>query len=380
MHNPSSLARNEVNSQLPSIRLRISPGVNGSGGVCGGSLLQLGIRGTGVTRHGARLVLEKLPELQELRSSSTIQVIADMYRSGYGRPLGLTRVECYSDGEHMKPIAPVEGNSLAAAIQLCPLLVRVDLGENYSPSRQDLRALLELDILERLNLPYGTGPALSGRAGMSFDEDLLPILKKFGHKSLDFLRIVNIDEVNLGAFLEHCSHLRVLCIDNVRRYRTQSRGPVKPSLRPALPNLQRLLLPAPSDCDHPNQECNVPSPAHLALLLSSAPALVYLELGKMHSLTDGIFKQAIDQHGFLQLTDLELTLVPNGLTEGVLDLFFHLENPLSTIVVNVSGPPSRPFKRYKEKDAAWEEKIEKRNLDLSIYFTDERDLNQSDSD
>lgn len=166
------------------------------GGGIGQSLVELKIWKTKVTVPGARLALENLTKLQIFEWDATYQLIVQIYESGERHPLALTKMKC---GLWSRPLFP--SNRLAMAIHLCPLLNHVDMGCRF-PTSKDIQALLNLDSLKFLN----TGNATD----FSFSQDLLPVLQKFGHKSLEYLGVDFIDEINLGAIVEHCSKLREL--------------------------------------------------------------------------------------------------------------------------------------------------------------------------
>lgn len=330
------------------------------GGICN-SLVSLNIRGTRVTQHGARLALEHLTKLQTFQWGLAVQVIVEMYQSGERRPLALTRLEF--DGEPRD--VDFEENSLATAIKLCPFLVYVSIEQNYEASSQDLRALLDLDNLQRLILRCARR--------VSFDEDLLPVLRKFGHKSLEFLCVSDIKELNLGAIVEHCSMLRWFYAYEVGRFTPSRRPPLKPNSRQHLPRLEHLHIQATGmDGDH----CRVPisgqpSAADLALLLTSAPAFIDLELEMLDNLKDEVFEQAIIQHGFPKLNRLEVLACPN-VTRNVVDLFLELDNPPSLINIekfqHLHDSPHDESKVADNEDPIWKVKVERNNLNVDIHY------------
>lgn len=281
-------------------------------GVCC-SLIHLNIRDTKVTLVGARLALQHFTKLEELDCEWTIKAVLDMHQSEREKKLSLRKLS--------PPHCVIKGSDkqLVTAIEICPLLDHVDMGESYEPSSQDVKALLKLENLRRL--------ILQEASLISFEEDLLPVLEKFGHNSLDHLVVRSIEEFNLGATVERCSNLRYLSVSEVWEF-TESRRPLKHSVR-HLPNLQHLEI-KPTDGGPSLDYSREASAAELSLLLASAPALVELELEYLNNLSIKTFEAAILQHGFPQLEILVVKSCPE-VTRSVVDLLLKLDNPLSII-------------------------------------------------
>lgn len=92
---------------------------------------------------------------------------------------------------HLYRSGPVEWpwsnrRCIASNVQLCPSIVHVDLYLGRYGTDEDLRALTELDSLNRL--------ALQDAGAISFDQGLLAALKKFGPKSLEYVKLGDIWE------------------------------------------------------------------------------------------------------------------------------------------------------------------------------------------
>lgn len=324
------------------------------GGICS-SLVKLDISDTNVTSQGVREALERLVQLKQLECDVDLShVVVDVYRSGERRPLALRRLrgefKNYSIGRN--PL----GDSI---IRLCPFLTHVDIKVSnlYSDRKNfDLKPLLELDNLQHLEV----------QGNISFVEDVVPVLQKFGHKSLDYLSISKTAYVSLGTIMEHCPNLRVLRIFEVNCFIPTPRlRPLNPTNH-YLPYLQYLSVRA---VDSEQNRGGQPSASDLAILLSSTPALVDCQLECLENLSDQIFQWVVAQHGFSNLEKMEVASCPN-ITRSMIDLFLEQDNPLTSIKVERyehwdDGEEHTP-EDY--EDPSWRVKIKRNNLNVTIYY------------
>lgn len=324
------------------------------------SLVNLDIQCTSVSIIGARLALEHFTQLRAFSWDSSIQLVAEMYLTGERRPLGLKNLQCTSR-TGKDTVWNWKKNSLAAAIQLCPSVVDVDILSSYKATDDDLKALLQLSGLRRLRL-YDASQ-------ISFNESLLPILKKFGHKTLDGLFLCCIKEMNLGAIVEHCSELRCLVIRGVERYIQSGRRPLQPNPQ-SLRNLELLSIWFKPDFPDLAQSLTFsePSSADLSTLFASAPELLGLRLRGMASLNDRILEQAILQHGFPYLKELDIEACRNVTKEAV-GLFLALDGPLLSIQIerhNLTDDCDND--EGSDPDPAWGEIIRRKNLHVYVSY------------
>ena len=119
--------------------------------------------------------------------------------------LPLTDLHCKWNDNQL----PYARGELAAAIHLCPFVTHVEIHYEDKLKEEDLKALLHLKNLRDFNL---------GSLIISFDDGILPILRKFGANSLERLKLNDVTEVNVGAIVQHCSNLRSLSLRGIDRY------------------------------------------------------------------------------------------------------------------------------------------------------------------
>ena len=185
----------------------------------GWTLDSLNIRGTKVTLKGVGLALETLPHLQTLSLNWTtkiVRLIAQMSRNEImashfvapvARHLRLTELIFEEDDAAS---LYVKGD-LAAALQLCPFIVHLGIGNPDQISQEDFEAVVELKHLR--SLTFG-----SGEKG-DFQTGILPFLQRLGSKSLETLKIGYTKSVDVGAIVEYCPKLRYLKLGALSEYR-----------------------------------------------------------------------------------------------------------------------------------------------------------------
>ena len=146
---------------------------------------------------------------------------------------------------------PYTRSELAAAIQICPFLVRVEIFNDPGFVNDELKVLLGLKQLQCLILEH---------VSVSFDGGLLPILQKFGPNSLEKLGLDSVNDVDVAAIVKHCPNLRSLLLSGIDRYIQSSH-----SLQP--PQYQLLKLEKLSLKHDGSMTINAPTLADLSILL-----------------------------------------------------------------------------------------------------------------
>ena len=314
-----------------------------------------------MTARGIRLAIENLPVLEHLNCVKSLQVVARMFQEGFGllgqqdsskqqsdgtarRLLPLTDLHCQTDRFFpFQPEIPYSAGDLAAAIQLCPYVVQVELealGRDFSD--QDLLTLRNLTNLRHFQLQ-----ATSNR--ISFKGGVLPILQKFGPKSLEFLALSCLNDVYLDSIVQLCPKLQsffTFAID------FSPQRQVKPD-QYLLHHLEHMGVQVGRN--------NTPTSDHLSLLLSSSPSLVTLKLIGLNGLNDRVMETAALSHGFAHLKILEVGNCPNLTYSSIDHLLTLTGSPLN--VIHVSND-SDQFSQ--ERIKAWRKLAENNNWDLSI--------------
>ena len=319
------------------------------------SLITLDISTTSVTGRGTRLAIEHLPNLKTFKCSHSVQVASEMFREGQSdsttRKLGLMDLHCKWPGIKRNSTPYVRG-SLQHAIQLCPFVVHLEIEverEGDDVTDGDLLALRNLENLRHLVLTS---------IGASFDGGILPILEKFGGKSLEFLKLSFLQRVDVAAIIRHCSNLRSLEFLEIKQYNVNSSP--NPSSAGAVHQLGHLeslsVLQAFMGSERQ------PKAAVLSLLLRSCPALTKLELVSLNGVTDHVIEQAAIAHSFSKLEVLYLAGCPN-ITRSTADLLFlTLDCPLRQITLdcdqlNILPKKCKSIWKGKAQENGWELKL-----------------------
>ena len=324
-------------------------------------LVILNIRHTQVTAHGTRLAIQHLPKLKFFKCDKSVQVIGQISQSGalYAHSHRSPSSSRHSDGSSQPRFFPLMDlhckwnddqldddqmpyvrGGLETAIQFCPFVAHVEISGESSFNDEDLKALLNLENLQNLNLTS---------LKISFD-GILPILRKFGAESLERLKLVDLPEVNVGAIVQHCSNLQSLLLEGIKMYIPSS----PPSTSgPQLACLEFLRV------DTVVQPSSPPTSNDLAVLLHASSELVDLQLIWLNDLTDRVIEQAALFHGFSHLKVLTIEFC-HTITKKSVDLLLNLDNPLNRL--KIDSCKHLREKHYKK----WESLARANHWDLSI--------------
>ena len=305
-----------------------SSGDDGDIAGCCKSLTKLMVRFTSVTEVGARLAIQHLPKLVVFDCSFSLQALAQLHRAQVDlisqqpqyRYL-LSELFCGDcsqgdqDEESTIRWLHVPGG-FASSLQLCPFIVSVQLSRVDDLNDEDFKALLTLNCLRCLVLVSVTSLSIEG--------GLLPVLEKFGSTSLETLELGEFDaHVDICPILQHCSNLLSMCFFQMNFIDPHPPHHQPPNDNIWLPRLESLMIHGDIS--------QVPKTV-LSLLLHSAPALISLYLHHVSFLTDQIFEDAIQSHGFPKLEELSLVDCPH-VTERPIDLLLTLDNALNEITL-----------------------------------------------
>ena len=331
-----------------------------------------------MTTLGIRLAIQHLPNLKFLKCEDSVKALSEILRDG------LASHPAHDDSSSQQPnsvnrrfslmdlccttrdpdsLSPYLKGSLAHAVQLCPLVVHVeiDLSLNADLKDVDLQALLNLKNLRHFTLAF---------INVSFDGGILPILEKFGRDSLEILELCYLNEVDVAAIVRHCANLQSLTLKEI--YQCNGSPHRQPSAN-AVYHLRhlKLLRFIRLECGQSGE----PTSATLSLLLRSCPALVKLKLHSLDRLTDQVIREAAIAHGFKKLEDLYLSDCQRISRSSIDLLLFTLSCPFRRVKLNYC------FQLNMKKDyvSAWKTKAEENNWNLSMYRASD-DEESSDED
>ena len=335
------------------------------------SIVKLNIKGTQATRHGIRLAVQHLSKLQSLDCDDSVGALAEMIQTGSATShLSSSSQNFRESAQHRFPLMDLhsyphfttglkyEHGPLAAVLQFCPFVVDLTLSCDDALKEQDMKALLNLENLRSLNLFFFGSFSCGG--------GMLPILQKFGPKSLERLELAFMDEVDVGAIVQNCSKLQFLELEKIKSFISSCPSS---TLCPQLLHLHYLSI---DGCEHDSQYTFPPEPQHLATLLLASPALTVLELEWVDGLTDQIIEEVVICHGFAHLQHFNIRLCPN-ITSKSIDLLLSLESPL----VNIATIQCKHLK--KEHSNAWKSLARKNNWEMDISWQrDERFESESE--
>ena len=247
------------------------------------SIETFNILGTKVSKNGMRMALESMPSLKDFCCNFPTQLLAKLS----GTPLERL---CSSASKIWLSSSRINNNALLELLKL--------------------KELCQLQIHSRGDLGQ-----------LSFNEGILPILKKFG-SSLTSLTISNLHQcpINIWAIVKNCQKLETLALVDIETISIEkSEDEQNPSkgmkIDPVLENLKRLHL---KNCRHLTSE-------DLDLLLAS-PALEELTLEEIDSANDVAFQKAENVHQFRNLNSL--MLICRNATKVVIDMLMNDANPL----------------------------------------------------
>lgn len=290
------------------------------------SINKLRITYTRVTTQGVQMALENLPLLKVFDCCSSVQVLASMHRTAFDHRLPGIPKYALIDLHCTNESTSYETGSLAVAVSTCPSAIKARIVTQDGLTDDDLLALLDAKNLRELSISGGEA------CHITFDGSIMPVLQAVG-SSLESLTLAELPGVNIRAIVEFCPNLRFLHLVMNQSYETawpeeerkpftsrrQTKGP------PALMKLESIHLVCVS---HLCPASVIPS-ENLPMLLSS-PALVLIYIKDCRTLTDEVFRKAIEAHRFPHLEHLELEQC-NGVTKQAIDLLMTGDNPLKAI-------------------------------------------------
>ena len=259
------------------------------------------------------------------------------------------------------PYAPYQSGSLASVIRFAPFVVHVNIllsiiGDRFTDD--DIKALLHLDNLQQLKFSQQPKdePDIVENVPISFHGGIVPLLEKFGPKSLEMLTLKWFTKIDADAIVQHCSQLRSLNLSYVNLLYGSKSELTYTFCHPLLPNLEVLVL-----CyvclDH-----DPALPIDISALLLSSPALVQLNLcGLMNGSIDRVLEKAALHHGFPHLESF-IIQVFEDVNPKTIDLMLTLASPLKQM--QFFSCPSLKIAHF----AAWQKKVRDNKWDLSIKW------------
>ena len=280
-----------------------------------------------MTVLGARLSIENLPKLKIFKCDYSLEVVSQMALHDNTTIASSvpSKTAANSTGQLCSiPLqlmnlwqSPFDRKTcnLSAAIHFCPFVVDVDICAVDGVFDQDLGALLDLEHLQSLSL---------GRMEISFDRGILPILEKFGAKSLERFSLFRLNEVDVAAVALHCPKLCSLSLGAIDRY-----IPSTSENRQQLINLERLHIG-----HSPQRTIGGPTSTDLSILLSS-PSLVSIDILGINALTDQVIERMAHLHtSFTKLDSLDLFACHNVSARSI-DLLLSLNVPITRLEINI---------------------------------------------
>ena len=172
--------------------------------------------GTNVTKKGAKVAIENLPELKKFDFSCCVQILAELRRENLERgdfkTYKITEFHCTKFKDDSGNRVPYESGSLRLASNICPSVNVIHIKLQIGLTDVELRGLLELEKLRELKI---SGDEDSPQAcQITFDGGVIPLLKAFG-SSLVKLQLCRLTIcVNIRAIAAYCPHLKDLILDN----------------------------------------------------------------------------------------------------------------------------------------------------------------------
>ena len=319
------------------------------------SIASLNVRGTKVTAIGIRLAIDFLPKLQFLKCIESLPVVAQIYQTGTAsfsqlddgsfqqssqiRRLNLTDLHCLWQENSSTYLS----GGLVSALKLCPFLDHLEFSKIPNITDQDLEALLNMKNLRQLTLRG---------LNISFDGGVVPILQKWGPKSLEILELSWLDEVDVTAIVQHCLSLCTLLLIEIKCYRTPS---ITSRSENQLRYLEYLAL---------HQVKRPQTSLELSLQLLFSPSLVKANLHGLEDLSDQWIEQAAVLHGFPNLKIFYLRHC-NAVTKRSIDILLALNNPLRKIIFLNCAHLSNS-----NRQSEWREMARKKNLEIFIMCSE----------
>jgi hypothetical protein len=276
------------------------------------SIEKLNLIRTRVTDKGVQMALQYLPSLKSINHGAVMQVLADFaQRTLDDKTLN---IPTYSLSEFTIFQSDLyTSGSFGLILNLCPLIVKIDLEVLEGFTNNDLLSLRFLKRLRELKLCdiYFNEESLSERSQITVDGGLFPLLKDIG-SSLVILSLSCFIGLNVSLIAEFCPNLRSLTLHSNRFYTTvtlvekivlsnQKRLKIKP---PILKHLIELRFKS----NIFNNNCHLL--AENMMLLFSSPSLRSVTFVSCNLITDEFLSDVANLNNFKNLKELELCHCP----------------------------------------------------------------------
>ncbi len=298
------------------------------------SIEKLNLIDTRVTDKGVQMALQYLPSLKSISHSAVMQVLADVaQRTLDDKTLN---IPTYSLSEFTIFHSDLyKSGSFGSILNLCPLIVKIDLEGLEGFTNNDLLSLRFLKRLRELKLCdiYLHEESLRERSQITVDGGLFPLLRHIG-SSLVILSLSCFVGLNVTLIAEFCPNLRSLALESNRFYTTVSLAE-----KIVLSNQKHLKIKSPI-LKHLielrfhsfafNNDCRLLA-ENLMFLLSS-PSLRSVTFESCNLITDKFLGDVANLYLFKNLKKLELCCCPM-ITECGLNELMKDSNDLERITV-----------------------------------------------
>ena len=184
------------------------------------SIEKLNLIETRITDKGVQMALQYLPSLKSISHCAVMQVLADVaQRTLDDKTLN---IPTYSLSEFTIFHSDLyKSGSFGSILNLCPLIVKIDLEVVKGFTNNDLLSLRFLKRLRELKLRDILSDEESERSQITVDGGLFPLLKDIG-SSLVILGLACFIGLNVSLIAEFCPNLRSLTLTSNRFYTTVS--------------------------------------------------------------------------------------------------------------------------------------------------------------
>jgi hypothetical protein len=289
------------------------------------SIEKLNLIETRVTDKGVQMALQYLPSLKSISHCAVMQVLADVaQRTLDDKTLNIPTYSLSEFTTFRFRTDPYTSDSFGSILNLCHLIVKIDLEVVKGFTNNDLLSLRFLKRLRELKLRDILSDEESERSQITVDGGLFPLLKDIG-SSLVILGLACFIGLNVSLIAEFCPNLRSLTLTSNRFYTTvslvekivlsnQKRWKIKP---PILKHLIELRFKS----NIFNNNCHLLA-ENLMFLLSS-PSLTSVTIHSCKLVTDEFVSDVANLYHFKNLKKLELSYCPMitecGLSELMTD-------------------------------------------------------------
>ena len=314
--------------------------------------------GTNVTKKGAKVAIENLPELKKFDFSCCVQILAELRRENLERgdfkTYPFTELDCDCDEfkDDSDNIVPYESGSLRLASNICPNVNVIRIYLKAEVTDIELQGLLELKSLRELTIS-GDFPEESGQWQITFDGGILPLLKAFG----SFLRRLSFTQleisVNIRTIAAFCPNLEYLSLEGGASYSMALSEEGSLYREASFKNLKELSV----SCERLSSF----SSEMLSFVLSS-PELKLVFLFCCDALIDEVLEKASLLHEFRNLEILYFYYCDCVTKKGI-DIILNEVNPLRTLAV-------RQCEMITEQEfMEWVKKARQENLEIKFQFS-----------